>query len=152
MIGTVMVPSVNERREYYMSRTNIGTDYLTKDADFSLSMGSDVERSMIENNDIISKVSASGASDADYAKAEELIKSVDQELKDVALLADTTDKEYIKHTTKDYLTFTADAGSGRGMFVLRSLIGSALVLFALLCIAYYFLDGYIRRREDALGE
>ena len=152
MIGTVMVPSVNEQREYYMSRTNIGTDYLTKDADYSLSQGSEVERNMIENNDIISKVSASGATDADYAKAEELIASVDKELKDVALLADTTDKEYIKHTTKDYLTFAAMEGSGDGLFVLRSLIGSALVFFALLCIAYYFLDGYIRRREDALGE
>ena len=30
MIGTVMVPSINENREYYMSRTNTGTDYLTK--------------------------------------------------------------------------------------------------------------------------
>ena len=151
MIGTVMVPSVNEQREYYMSRTNIGTDYLTRDADFSLSQGSSVERNIIENSDIMSKVSASGATEADYAKAEELIKSVDEELKDVALLADTTDKEYIKHTTKDYLTFTASEGSD-GMFVLRSLIGSALIFFVLLCIAYYFLDGYIRRREETLYE
>ncbi len=30
MIGTVMVPSINEKQEYYMSRTNTGTDYLTK--------------------------------------------------------------------------------------------------------------------------
>lgn len=148
MIGTVMVPSVNDKREYYMSRTNIGTDYLTKDADFSLSQGSLVERNMIENNDIMAKVSVSEVSEADYAKADELIASVDKELKEVALLADTTDKEYIKHTTKDYLTFSAMAGGENGMFVLRSLMGSALVFFALLCIAYYFLDAYIRRREE----
>ncbi len=151
MIGTVMVPSVNEKREYYMSRTNIGTDYLTRDADFSLSQGSAVERNIIENSDIMSKVSVSSPVDEDYAKAEELIKSVDNELKEVALLADTTDKEYIKHTTKDYLTFTGVTGSD-SMFVLRSLIGSALIFFLLLCVAYYFLDGYIRRREESLYE
>lgn len=152
MIGTVMVPSVNERREYYMSRTNIGTDYLTKDADYSLGRGSEVERDMIENNDIMWKVSNSEVNPDDYAKAEELIDSVDAELKEVANLADTTDKEYIKHTTKDYLTFTAADNSGKGLLILRSLIGSAVVFFVLICVVYYFIDGYIRRREDGIHE
>lgn len=152
MIGTVMVPSINERREYYMSRTNIGTDYLTLDADFSLSMASEVEREMIENKDIIAKVSASTADKSQYEKAEQLIKNVDEELKRVANLADTTDKDYIKHTTKDYLTFKADEKKGNGLFLLQSLIGSAVVSFIMLCVIYYFVDGYIRRREGTFGE
>lgn len=151
MIGTVMVPSVNERREYYMSRTNIGTDYLTKDADYSLSRGSEVERDMIENNDIMQKVSAADVNAEACAKAEELIKSVDEELKNVAYLADTTDKEYIKHTTKDYLTFTATDGTDK-MFILRSMIGSAVVFFIMICIVYYFADALIRRKEDGSNE
>ena len=152
MIGTVMVPSVNERREYYMSRTNIGTDYLTRDADYSLSQGNEVQRDVIENNDIISKVSSSTASQADYEKAEELIKSVDAELKNVAAIADTTDKEYIKHTTKDYLTFKATNDNSGITFFLSTVIGSAVVFFVLLSIIYYVVDGYIRRREDGLSE
>ena len=152
MIGTVMVPSVNERREYYMSRTNIGTDYLTKDADYSLSQASEVERDVIENNDIMWKVSASEVDEGDYEKAEELIRSVDEELKNVANLADMTDKEYIKHTTKDYLTFTAAEDKGNGIFILQSLIGSAVVFFIMLCAVYYFVDGYIRGREGADSE
>lgn len=149
MIGTVMVPSINERREYYMSRTNIGTDYLTMDADYSLSQASEVERDMIENNDIMWKVSNSDVPYDDYAKADELIKSVDEELKNVANLADTTDKEYIKHTTKDYLTFTAAEDTSDGIFILQSLIGSAVVFFIMLCALYYVADGYIRRREES---
>ena len=75
-----------------MSRTNTGTDYLTKEADYSLSQGNAVDRDIIDNNDIIAKVNASTADEESYKKADELIKTVDEELKQVANTADTTDK------------------------------------------------------------
>ena len=152
MIGTVMVPSINEKQEYYMSRTNTGTDYLTKEADYSLSQGNAVDRDIIDNNDIIAKVNASTADEESYKKADELIKTVDEELKQVANTADTTDKEYIKHTTKDYLTFTEYTGSGNKMFILETVIGPAVVFFIILCAVYYVIDGYIRRKEDGRYE
>ena len=136
MIGTVMVPSINEKQEYYMSRTNTGTDYLTKEADYSLSQGNAVDRDIIDNNDIIAKVNASTADEESYKKADELIKTVDEELKQVANTADTTDKEYIKHTTKDYLTFTEYTGSGNKMFILETVIGTAVVFFIILCAVF----------------
>ena len=152
MIGTVMVQSINEKQEYYMSRTNTGTDYLTKEADYSLSQGNAVDRDIIDNNDIIAKVNASTADEESYKKADELIKTVDEELKQVANTADTTDKEYIKHTTKDYLTFTEYTGSGNKMFILETVIGTAVVFFIILCAVYYVIDGYIRRKEDGRYE
>ena len=152
MIGTVMVPSINEKQEYYMSRTNTGTDYLTKEADYSLSQGNAVDRDIIDNNDIIAKVNASTADEESYKKADELIKTVDEELKQVANTADTTDKEYIKHTTKDYLTFTEYTGSGNKMFILETVIGTAVVFFIILCAVYYVIDGYIIRKEDGRYE
>lgn len=152
MIGTVMVPSINEKQEYYMSRTNTGTDYLTKEADYSLSQGNAVDRDIIDNNDIIAKVNASTADEESYKKADELIKTVDEELKQVANTADTTNKEYIKHTTKDYLTFTEYTGSGNKMFILETVIGTAVVFFIILCAVYYVIDGYIRRKEDGRYE
>lgn len=152
MIGTVMVPSINEKQEYYMSRTNTGTGYLTKEADYSLSQGNAVDRDIIDNNDIIAKVNASTADEESYKKADELIKTVDEELKQVANTADTTDKEYIKHTTKDYLTFTEYTGSGNKMFILETVIGTAVVFFIILCAVYYVIDGYIRRKEDGRYE
>lgn len=152
MIGTVMVPSINEKQEYYMSRTNTGTDYLTKEADYSLSQGNAVDRDIIDNNDIIAKVNASTADEGSYKKADELIKTVEEELKQVANTADTTDKEYIKHTTKDYLTFTEYTGSGNKMFILETVIGTAVVFFIILCAVYYVIDGYIRRKEDGRYE
>ena len=152
MIGTVMVPSINEKQEYYMSRTNTGTDYLTKEADYSLSQGNAVDRDIIDNNDIIAKVNASTADEESYKKADELIKTVDEELKQVANTAYTTDKEYIKHTTKDYLTFTEYTGSGNKMFILETVIGTAVVFFIILCAVYYVIDGYIRRKEDGRYE
>lgn len=152
MIGTVMIPAINEKNEYYMSRTNIGTDYLTKEADYSLSQGSSVNRDIIENNDIMEKVSNSTATDEDYQKAEELIAAVDAELKNVANIADTTDKEYIKHTTKDYLTFSSYDNSGDEIFILETVLGATVIFFVILCALYYIVDGYIRKKEDAVHE
>ncbi|MCD8179887.1 MAG: hypothetical protein LUF26_00180 [Firmicutes bacterium] len=152
MIGTVMIPAINERNEYYMSRTNIGTDYLTKEADYSLSQASSVNRDIIENNDIINKVSNSTATEDDYQKAEELIAAVDAELKNVASIADTTDKDYIKHTTKDYLTFTGYDSSDNEILILETVLGSTVIFFVLLCAVYYFADGYIRKKEGAVHE
>ena len=125
MIGTVMVPSINEKQEYYMSRTNTGTDYLTKEADYSLSQGNAVDRDIIDNNDIIAKVNASTADEESYKKAD---------------------------TTKDYLTFTEYTGSGNKMFILETVIGTAVVFFIILCAVYYVIDGYIRRKEDGRYE
>lgn len=152
MIGMVMVPSVNEDREYYMSRTNTGTDYLTRDAEYCLVQGNDVARDVIENNDIMGKIKAAAGADSEYKKANELIKTVDNELKKVAAIADNTDKDYIKHTTKDYLTFTGYDGSETKGFILQTVIGSAVVFFILLCAVYYLIDGYIRKKEDGINE
>lgn len=152
MIGTVMVPAVNDKKEYYMSRTNIGTDYLTKSAEYSLSEANLVSRDIIENNSIIEKVEGSSADEETYKKAEELIDNVDKELENVANIADTTDKDYIKHTTKDYLTFTEFDNSVNKAFMLETVIGMAVLFFVILCAIYYVIDGYIRKKEDGSHE
>ena len=58
MIGTVMIPAINDKDEYYMSRTNIGIDYLAKDAEVNLSAAKDTLKEIEINNDIIAKISA----------------------------------------------------------------------------------------------
>ncbi len=146
MIGTVMIPSVNDNEDYYMSRTNIGTDYLTKQADESLAESVWLQREMIGNNDIIAKVGASAAVDEDYTRANEMINSVQAELSNVARIADATDKEYLKHTTKDYLTFTfIDDISGR-IALIKDILLATFIFMIFVCIMLYMVDGYVRSR------
>lgn len=146
MIGTVMVPSINSRNQYYMSRTNTGTDYMTLDADYFLNQGSLLDRVIIDNNDIMSKISSSAPSAEDYEKANQLIEQVDNELKNVAAIANTTDRDYLKYTTKDYLSFDIAGNVAFNMILFQDvLIVSVLFLFAI-CILGYIADNYIRNR------
>lgn len=146
MIGTVMIPSVNDSDDYYMSRTNIGTDYLTKQADTALEDSVWLQREMIGVDDIISKVNASNASEEDYERADEMITNVQSELVNVTRIADATDKEYLKHTTKDYLTFTfVDDIAGR-IALIRDILLATVIFMIFTCIMFYFIDGYIRSR------
>lgn len=146
MIGTVMVPSINNRNQYYMSRTNTGTDYMTLDADYFLDKGNSVERDIIENNDIIEKINQSEPTKEDYAKVNELIKSVDDELKNVAAVANATDRDYLKHTTKDYLNFRVADNRAMTIILIQDVLLSSIIFFMLLCVLGYLIDGYIRDR------
>lgn len=147
MIGTVMVPSINSRNQYYMSRTNTGTDYMTLDADYFLNQGSAIERTIIDNDGIMKKISTSSPSSEDYEKVNQLIEQVDSELKTVASVANATDRDYLKYTTKDYLSFDIADNKAFNMILFQDvLIVSVLFLFVL-CILGYIADSYIRNRE-----
>ena len=152
MIGTVMIPSVNDNDDYYMSRTNIGTDYLTKQADEALSDSVWLQREMLGVDETVAKINASAASDDDYVRANEMINSVQSELVNVARIADATDKEYLKHTTKDYLTFAfVDDVSGK-IALLRDILLATVIFMIFAAIMLYFVDTYIRSRGGGIEE
>lgn len=147
MIGTVMVPSINSRNQYYMSRTNTGTDYMTLDADYFLNQGNMVERDIIYNNDVMQKISASAPEKDDYEKVNQLIESVDDELKTVAAIANATDRDYLKYTTKDYLSFKVTSNTDLNIILIKDVFAASIVFLFVLCILGYMIDSYIRNRE-----
>lgn len=146
MIGTVMVPSINEKNQYYMSRTNTGTDYMTLDADYFLNQGNRVQRDIIENNDIMQKIGTSQPTAEDYEKVNDLIKSVDEELKNVAAIANATDRDYLKYATKDYLSFAVVGNTDLSLMLLEDVLLASIVFIFVLCILGYLADSYIRDR------
>lgn len=152
MIGTVMVPSINSKSQYYMSRTNTGTDYMTLDADYFLNQGNIVQRDIIDNNDIIQKIGSSNPSKEDYEKVNELIKSVDGELKKVAAVANTTDRDYLKYTTKDYLSFKVTGNMDLNVVLFQDVLITSVIFLFVLCILGYLVDSYIRDREVISSE
>ena len=140
MIGTVMIPAVNEKNEYYMSRTNIGIDYLAKDAEFHLSAAKDTLKEIEINTDIINKLSERTPAVGDYEKAEEMLKNINNEFKNISEIALATDREYIKYKTKDYLTFKNVELSLVQKLSLKKVIALGAVFFALICALFYFMS------------
>ena len=140
MIGTVMIPAVNEKNEYYMSRTNIGIDYLAKDAEFHLSAAKDTLKEIEINTDIINKLSERTPAVGDYEKAEEMLKNINNEFKNISEIALATDREYIKYKTKDYLTFKNVELSLVQKLSLKKVIALGAVFFVLICALFYFMS------------
>lgn len=147
MIGTVMIPSIDKNNEYYMSRTNTGTDYLAKAADEFLEDADFYKGEMLNNENIADNVATKSPTEADAAKADEMIKSIDKELRNLSILADKTDKDYLQYTTKDYLTFAwADVSIFSQINISYILI---CTFFFLLCMSMLFSFTYtIKKRQN----
>lgn len=147
MIGTVMVPSINSKNQYYMSRTNTGTDYMTLDADYFLNQGNLINRDIIDNDDVMQKIGTSEPTREDYEKVNQLIKSVDEELRNVAAIANTTDRDFLKYTTKDYLSYKVTGNTDLTVILVEDVLIASLVFLFVICILGYIIDSYIRDGE-----
>lgn len=147
MIGTVMVPSINSKKQYYMSRTNTGTDYMTLDADYFLNQGNLINRDIIDNNDVMQKIGTSEPTKEDYEKVNQLIEAVDNELRTVAAIANTTDRDYLKYTTKDYLSYKVTGNTDLTVMLFEDVLIASLIFLFVICILGYIVDSYIRDRE-----
>lgn len=148
MIGIVMIPSINDKNEYYMSKTNIGMDYLAKEAKENLISAQNMQKDIEENNNVIAKLAAGTPGKDSYQKAEQMIVSIDEELKKIAASALSLDDEYIKYTTKDYLQFKNLGVSYSQQLGLRYVVLLGMGFGLLLSFRYYRKD---RKQYSAEG-
>lgn len=139
MIGTVMIPSINEQDEYYMSRTNIGIDYLAKDAETHLSAAKDTLKQIEINNDIINKLSERTPTLENFRRAEEMLRDIESEFERISRIALETDREYIKYNTKDYLTFMRYQPTFFEEIRIRRVLAGGFVFCILLCCLFCFI-------------
>lgn len=137
MIGTVMIPSINEKDDYYMSRTNIGIDYLAKDAETHLSEAKDTLKKIEINNNIISRLEERTPTLDDFSNAESMLKEINNEFDRISQIALETDREYIKYNTKDYMTFMRSEQSIFDKIGLKKSIVAGAAFFVLICILFY---------------
>ena len=137
MIGTVMIPSVNERQDYYMSRANIGIDYLARDAETHLSNAKSILKQIEINNDIIYKLSLNVPTEAGYQVADQMINDIIDKFEEISELSMLTDRDYISYKTKDYLTFAMREPSiAEKISLTKSLVLSVLFMLALCAVVY----------------
>ena len=106
MISVVMIPSIDESKNtYYMSKTKTGMDYMAQKADDYLKTAQETAKEIEINSDIMSKMKAGENRAEDIQKAENMIKNIREKFSVLSNQIETVDKAYIKHKTKDYLTF-----------------------------------------------
>lgn len=103
MIDSVLIPTYDASNEYYMARTKIGIDDLALEAENYLSQAKEVQTSIDNNQDMITKIEA-GATAEQRATADQMITSLDAQISELEGLVTQVNREYLNTQTHNYLT------------------------------------------------
>lgn len=103
MSAIVLIPSIDDNNDYYMSKTKIGIDYLAKDSNNYLSESEWYLSEITKNNDTINKL-GSNINEDTKLKADYMIESIQETLKEISKNAISMDQEYIEYKNKNYIS------------------------------------------------
>lgn len=103
MSAIVLIPSMDDNNDYYMSKTKIGIDYLAKDSNNYLSESEWFLSEITKNNDTINKL-GSNINEDTKLKADYMIESIQETLKEISKNAISMDQEYIEYKNKNYIS------------------------------------------------
>lgn len=137
MASVVLIPSEDQNREFYMSRTQIGVDYFAREAEERLYQAISIQREISDNNYIITQIVNSAARDAFYQEAELMLENLKKELNYFADLMKITLEEYELATTRDYLSIVSMNGKN-SRFMDRFQVKKGAVLTAAFLVSYTF--------------
>ena len=128
MTRVVLVPTWDERGKYYMGRTKVGIDELSvKATEFSDKLAEN-EKSIMDNNLIINKMSAAAANSAESASVDPIIESVDKSLTAFSNEAIAAGREYFDNKMNQCIAVSIN---GTSVFSeLKSLLVFVLLSYA----------------------
>ncbi|MDD3411020.1 MAG: hypothetical protein PHY12_09460 [Eubacteriales bacterium] len=146
IIAVVMIPSYNASDGYYMSRTDIGTDRLTQEADQASATSQKQNLKVEQNNSIISNMNRTGVSldDANYETCNNMLSDLRTELNKIYRSIVAIEAEFDKTNRQNFISFTENTLSFQSAYN----VSNALILFAALMlgqIAIIALRAYIRQ-------
>lgn len=140
MSAIVMIPSVTQSNEYYMSRTNNAADSMAKSADSELKEAMSYLKSITNTEYLISQISGYKSANARNLKTAatmilELKNNIDRISDELKLL----DISYIKYKTQNYLVFSYSDRSFMDKISIKrtaivaaaAIVGFYLVLFVI---------------------
>lgn len=137
MATIVLVPTEDENREFYMSRTQIGVDYFAREAEESLAQATNEQSEIATNNYTITKILNTDAEEQKYQQAEEMLSNLEKELIYFSGLMKTTVEEYERKTAGDYLS-VVKAGSQDVKFSERFQVKKGAV-YTVIFISFFIL-------------
>lgn len=138
MTRIVLVPTWDQSGKYYMGRTKVGVDELSVMATTFSDYVASNEKSIMDNNLIIDKLSSGSQSEQLYASADTLIDSVYKSIKAFEKEAITAGREYSRHKMNQCI-----AVSIYGISIMSEI--KTLVIFAFLVYMALILWGISKK-------
>lgn len=137
MSAVVLIPTVDEADQYYMSRTKTAMDKMARAADAELSEATGYKKNIIETNYVIKKIREHGTNEENLLTAKGMIEKIETALNSLADELFTLDKAYIGYKAQNYITFNYYTPSFiRKIDVKKTVIETAAALVILFGAAY----------------
>lgn len=164
MSSIVMVPTIDETDQYYMSRTKTAMDRLAQDADSSLKDCTDYRRDISDTQYVIDNINAKlkAKNKKNEATAEEickekldyatsLVSGLEKKLNDISDKLSVVDSSYIEYKEKNYITFRSYEPSFIQRVDLKTTVIEIAVIYALTFVFFIFKTNtkkFKRKREE----
>ncbi len=134
MTGVVFVPSVDDAKEYYMGRTKTGLDNLVDKAYADGSEAVGIKKTIDSYEDTYERFSEAPESTQEQnMEAENMIKNIRAQIKEVSDLAIATDNEFQNIITNKYLAFKMPEEYGLPIVYAIKMLMAGLVLGFVIC-------------------
>lgn len=111
MTSIMMIPTVDETSEYYMSRTKTAMDALARAADSALADATGYQTEIVSTNYVIQKIRELDAGQPRLAEAQAMVNKLENAINEISEELFVLDKVYIKYKSQNYITFSYGAVS-----------------------------------------
>ena len=111
MTSIMMIPTVDEDSEYYMSRTKTAMDALARAADSALSDATGYQTEIVSTNYVNQKIRELDAGQPRLAEAQAMVNKLEAAINEISEELFVLDKAYIKYKSQNYITFSYGAVS-----------------------------------------
>ena len=108
LTGIVMVPSVDDKEKFYMSKTKTGIDYL---AENSVKAKEELEQKQEEiksRQAVRDNIAASANHPSGISKANSMMEEMDRKIEEISGKAIALDKEYSRYNSKNYISLNVE--------------------------------------------
>ena len=131
MSAIVMIPTQDQTRNYYMSRTKTGMDNMALHADAQLRYATERLEEIDYNNYLTEKLKTSISDRTKKEKTDAMIHEMEASLDQLAADIQALDSAYTSTKARNYISFSADReGFTERIGLMRSLLCAVLVFIA----------------------
>ena len=144
MSSVVMIPTIDEYEQYYMSRTKSAMDKMAKSADESLNEATGYRKNITETAYVIDRMSLGQTTEKALFTAQSMINKLETALNDISDDLYSLDLAYLDYKSRNYITFNYYTPSFSQRIAPKKTLAETALVF--LCSAFFVYRG-IRKKE-----
>lgn len=149
MSSIIMIPTLDETDQYYMSRTKTAMDKMARNADSQLAEATSYKKEIVSTGYVIEKMKENQTTEDELSSAGKMINKLENGLDDISTELLAFDKSYLEYKQQNYITVNYTTPSFVQQIDLKKTLPKIVCLLLLLAVGFYL---YILRKERKENE